>query len=74
MVAGRLVGCAPVVGQTVGGGELPGAGLLLAAKRLHLLPPSVLVGQVGLDISELPGANVTNFLNTEILNSSLLVH
>ena len=36
-----------------------------ADHRLLLLPPSVLVGQVGLDISELPGANVTDFLNTE---------
>ena len=46
MVAGRLVGRTPVVGQTVGGGELPGAGFLLAAKRLHLLPPSVLISAV----------------------------
>ena len=36
-----------------------------ADHRLLLLPPSMLVSQVGLDISELPGANVTDFLNTE---------
>ena len=39
--AGGLVGRGPVVGQAVGGGELPGAVLLLAAEHLHLLcsPP-----------------------------------
>ena len=44
--AGSLVGRAPVVGQAVGGGELPGAILLLAPEHLHLLLPSVLLSAV----------------------------
>lgn len=42
------MGRGPVVGQAVGGGELPGAVLLLAAEHLHLLrSPPVFLPAVG---------------------------
>ena len=44
--AGSLVGRAPVVGQAVGGGELPGAGLLRAPQHRHLLQAPVLLSAV----------------------------
>ena len=40
-----------------------------AGHSLLLLPPTVLVSQVGLDITELPGTDVANLLNTEISSS-----
>ena len=42
-----------------------------AGHRLLLLPPAVLVGQMSLYVSELPGTDVANFLKTEMFVNHL---
>ena len=51
----------PTAGHSAGHGPL-------------LLPSTVLVGQVGLDVAELPGTDVADLLNIEISSSQLAQH
>ena len=45
-----------------------------ADHRLLILPPAVLVGQVRLDIAELPGTDVANLLNKQKLSTVIVIY